>query len=228
MKKFDIELGSWKNALNVECEVKCEKFSSGAFRDAFHVTTKQEKCVLKKYNRKATDTILNTLKSNVENHCRKQVQMHWVARHIASKFKRSAPFKFGQWFTYNRCYYTSFDGQPAAIEEYVPGDFTKYINKKNGECIVVPEDASQVLKDLYEKSECLLHYSYVVTDHKLMLLDIQGSESTLYNPEIATEEIVDADGKEVYFCCGNCSTLAIEAFLSDHKCNKYSYMMELK
>ena len=71
------------------------------------------------------------------------------------------------------------------------------------------------LKD--EKSECLVHYSYVVTDHKLMLLDIQGSESTLYDPEIATEEIMDADGKEVYFCCGNCSTLAIEAFLSDHK-----------
>ena len=82
------------------------------------------------------------------------------------------------------------------------------------------------LKD--EKSECLVHYSYVVTDHKLMLLDIQGSESTLYDPEIATEEIMDADGKEVYFCCGNCSTLAIEAFLSDHTCNKYCDMMELK
>ena len=103
-EKFDIESGSWKNAMNVECEVECEKFSSGAFRDAFHVTIKQgEKWVLKKYNRKATETILNTLKSAVENHCRKQVQMHSVARHIASKFKRSAPSTFGQCFTYNRC-----------------------------------------------------------------------------------------------------------------------------
>ena len=54
--------------MNVECEVECEKFSSGAFRDAFHVTTKQgEKWVLKKYNGKATETTLNTLKSTVEN-----------------------------------------------------------------------------------------------------------------------------------------------------------------
>ncbi len=37
--------------------------------------------------------------------------------------------------------------------------------------------------DLYEKSECLFHYSYGITDHKLMLLDIQGPESTLYDPE---------------------------------------------
>ena len=115
-EKFDIESGSWKNAMNVECEVECEKFSSGAFRDAFHVTTKQgEKWVLKKYNGKATDIILNALKSTVQNHCRKQIQMHSVARHIASKFKRSPPSTFGQCFTYNRCYYTSFDGQPATI-----------------------------------------------------------------------------------------------------------------
>ena len=106
---------------------------------------------MKKYNGKATDNILNALKSTVQNHCRKQVQMHSVARHIASKFKRSPPSTFGQCFTYNRCYYTSFDGQPATIEEYVPGDFTKYINN-NGVCFTVPEDASQVLKDLYEKS----------------------------------------------------------------------------
>ena len=30
-EKFDIESGSWKNAMNVECEVECENFSSGAF-----------------------------------------------------------------------------------------------------------------------------------------------------------------------------------------------------
>ncbi len=227
-EKFDIESGSWENAMNVECEVECEKFSSGAFRDAFHVTTVHgEKWVMKKYNETATNTILNTVKSTVENHCRKQVQMHAVARHITSKFERNAPSTFGQCFKYNRCYYTTFDGQPATIEEYVPGYFTKYINN-NGKSVSVPEDANQGLKDLYEKSECLVHYSYVITDHKLMLLDIQGSESTLYDPEIATEELIDTEAKEVYFCCGNCSTLAIEAFLSDHKCNKYCHMMEFE
>ncbi len=101
--------------------------------------------------------------------------------------------------------------------------FIKYINN-NRKSLSAPEDANQGLKDLYEKSECLVHYSYVITDHKLMLLDIQGSKSTLYDPQIATEGLIGTEANEVYFCCGNCSTLVFKAFLSDHKCNKYCHM----
>ena len=68
----------------------------------------------------------------------------------------------------------------------------------------------------------------MVTDHKLVLLDIQGSAFTLYDPEIATAEIMYKEHHEIYFCCGNCSSVTMAAFLSDHVCNEYCDMMDLK
>ena len=105
--------------------------------------------------------------------------------------------------------------------------FAKYANN-NGNCVPVLEDATQDLKDLFLKAQTLVHYSYVVTDHKLMLLDIQGFAFTLYDPEIARAEIMDKEHHEIYFCCGNCSSLAITAFQSDHVCSEYCDMMDLK
>ena len=61
-----------------------------------------------------------------------------------------------------------------------------------------------------------------------MLLDIQGFAFTLYDPEIARAEIMDKEHHEIYFSCGNCSSLAITAFQSDHVCNEYCDMMDLK
>ena len=57
-----------------------------------------------------------------------------------------------------------------------------------------------------------------------MLLDIQGSEYSLYDPEIATQEHCDEDD-EYYFYCGNLSSLSIDNFLKQHKCNKFCRMM---
>ena len=203
VEKFNIESGAWENAMNVDCEVEGDRFSSGAFRDAFHVSTKHgQKWVLKTYNQKAKNTIVDTLNSTVESHCRKQVQMHAVARHIANEFERNAPSTFGQCFKYNRCYYTLFDCEPTTIQEYVPGEFTKYTNS-NGKSVAIPDAATSILKELYAKAQCLVHDSNVVTDHKLVFLDIQGAEFTLYDPEITTEEIMDKEQRDIYFCCGN-------------------------
>lgn len=38
-ERFEIETATWKNVMTVECKVESVKFSSGAFRDAFHATT---------------------------------------------------------------------------------------------------------------------------------------------------------------------------------------------
>ena len=80
---FETETGTCKNGTTVECKVECIKFSSGVFRGTFHVTTVHgDKWVLQTYNQKAKITISETVKSTVENHCGKQVQMHAVARHL--------------------------------------------------------------------------------------------------------------------------------------------------
>jgi len=72
-----------------------------------------------------------------------------------------------------------------------------------------------------------VHHTYDSSNTKLMLLDIQGSGYRLYDPEIATNDVQDEEDNEVYFCCGNCSSVAINNFLDLHKCNKYCQMMGL-
>ena len=57
-----------------------------------------------------------------------------------------------------------------------------------------------------------------------MIVDIQGSGANLYDPEIATMELL-ADGK--IFCAGNLSKTAIDAFSLQHVCNKYCKILEL-
>ena len=104
--------------------------------------------------------------------------------------------------------------------------FAKLINN-NGKKADLPEDADKDLKDLLAKAECLVHYTYESSNQQLMLLDIQGSGYCLYNPEIATNDIMDASSLEYYFCCGNYSSMGITCFLNEHECNAYCKMMDL-
>ena len=57
--------------------------------------------------------------------------------------------------------------------------------------------------------------------------DIQGSHYNLYDPEIATEELMCSESSEIYFCCGNLSTMSINFFKETHICIKYCKMMNL-
>lgn len=224
LENFDVSTQQWVEVAAEEFAIDTQKFSSGAFRDAFRASTiKPTKCedwVVKTYNDDAVKTIQETANSSIEDNCRKQVQMNSVARHIAQRFKAKAPPEFGECFDYNHCYYTVYNGKPVTVEEYIPGSFYKLINN-DGECLTPTDDSSPHLKELFSKAECLVHYSYVSTKEKLMILDIQGSHYTLYDPEISTAELFDGDTAELYFCCGNCSSIGIQAFLKSHKCNEY-------
>ena len=90
------------------------------------------------------------------------------------------------------------------------------------------ETTSEVCGDkndeFWQKAECLSHFSFEKSDKKLMIVDIQGSGANLYDPEIATVELL-ADGK-ILFCAGNLSKTAIDAFLLQHVCNKYCKILE--
>ena len=98
------------------------------------------------------------------------------------------------------------------IEEYIPGKFTKYVNN-NG--LSIPVDKDDNVR-LLQKAECFAHYTYVKSGEKLMVLDIQGSGYRLYDPEIASTELVVEN--ELLFCVGNLSNTAIQTFLGNHKC----------
>ena len=182
--------------------IQTQKFSSGAFRDAFRATSKTsgtpEQWVVKTYNPKAVEAIVVKLSSTIDDHARKQVQMHVVARHLTQKFALTAPTEFGACFKYNRCYYTTYNDRPATTEEYVPGNFVKYINV-DGTFTYPRDGSSDEYKEQFEKAQCLVHYSYNLSQKKLMLLDIQGSKFDLYDPEIATADIMDDEEVKYIF-----------------------------
>ena len=112
------------------------------------------------------------------------------------------------------------------MEEYIAGTFMKYVNN-DGECIRPPEPCSMDCMEVFAKAQTLVHYSYCASNNKMMVLDIQGSMYRLYDPEISTELLHVEDTNEVYFFCGNLSSLGIRGFLENHVCNKYCRMMAL-
>ena len=100
------------------------------------------------------------------------------------------PPEFGATFENVKVFFAVFKELPAVtIEEYVEGEFQKYVNN-NGLCIPSP---AEEFDEIYAKAQCLVHYSYQISERKLMLLDIQGSSFKLYDPEIATTDLLAND-----------------------------------
>ena len=214
----------------IRLQVDEEKFASGAFRDAYKAKrldppNLRGEWVLKRYQEASLNTIKDVLGMSVEHHTRKQVQMHAVARNITQHFASKTPPQFKETFTYGEVFYSSLNGEPVTIEEFVPGDFFKYVNN-DGICL---ESPSEEYEDVFRKAQCLVHFSYNYSGEKMMLLDIQGSMFSWYDPEIATAELNDDtdNSGEIYFCAGNLSHLSIDKFNSEHKCNQFCAMMNL-
>ena len=239
LEEFDVVNQEWVGQKQLQFSVSVERFSSGGFRDAFKciklVCKEQDKhWVLKLYKESVKQTIQDQIGITIENHARKQVQMHEVARYITKKFKNTASkFSFGKTFNYNKVYYTNYNGEPATIEEFIPGVFVKYINN-NGFCAEPSFASTEQDKETYNKAQTLVHYSYEATDQKMMLLDIQGSSFQVCDPEIATSALTMEDDTaenakdEMLFCCGNLSIVAISNFIAEHQCNKYCKILGLK
>ena len=204
LEQFDVKTREWHYKGNLELAIESTKFDSGAFRDAFkgEEINKQggKVWVVKLYNDKATNTIRDDLCSTLEDHARKQVQMHEVARHVTKGFSMKAPGEFGECFSYNHVFFTKFKDTVATVEEFIPGAFMKYVNN-DGECVHPPETCSSDCKEVFAKAETLVHYSYYASNNQMMILDIQGSMHHLYDPEISTESLRAEETNEVYFCC---------------------------
>lgn len=224
----------WVKSSTLKVLIEAKEFASGAFRDAFLAKPTGENpvhlsvsdWVVKKYKETAIPTIINDLKMSVEDHTRKQVQMHAVARNVTQRFTLKVPVEFGDSFQYGKVFYSQLDDVPVTVEEYVPGEFMKYVNN-DGKCLESHSDDPELVQ-VFEKAQCLAHFSYIFSEEKLMVVDLQGSMYHLYDPEIATKDWEDLTG-EYYFCAGNLSVVSIEEFKKQHnKCSKYCRMLELE
>lgn len=149
--------------------------------------------------------------------------MYIVVREIIKCFVLKVFFNFGVCFKYNKVYYIVFDGNLVIIEEFVEGEFQKYINNIGKVCKLV--DCIDEEEVVIDKVECLVYYSYDLSKKKFMLFDIQGSYYNLYDLEIVIEEFMCFESLEIYFCCGNFFIMSINFFKEIYICNKYCKMM---
>ena len=94
---------------------------------------------------------------------------------------------FGDCFNYNPVYFEKINHECVTVEEFLCGDFQKYINN----------DGSICWKDLEitKKAETLVHYTYEKSNNRLRITDLQRVRYHLYDPEIATQTIVDKKAK---------------------------------
>ena len=58
-----------------------------------------------------------------------------------------------------------------------------------------------------------------------MVVDIQGCDHLLMDPEVATTKLQEDD--EYLFCAGNLASYAIDTLASSHKCNEFCKGLKL-
>lgn len=174
--------------------------------------------MLKKFKEDQIHEIENLFKS-IEEHTRKVVQMNALARNFALTLANEAPVEYGPVLCYTNVYFGRLYGEFVTLENYLEGDFQKHVNN-TGE---VFGDT-----DLTLKAEAFCHFTYERSAKQLMVVDIQGVDHKLFDPEIATSTLCDAKDQSIFFCCGNLSTRAIDKFKAGHICNKYCDMLKLK
>lgn len=95
-----------------------------------------------------------------------------------------------------------------SVEEYLPGAYVKYSNN-NG---YVGKETSSTEERERNTPQAFSHFTFVASDYRLMVVDIQGVNDSYTDPQIHT-----ADGRG--FGAGNLGTFGMEKFLESHRCN---------
>lgn len=209
-----------------------EPFGKGGFREACKATSKapefcRQQWVVKKYLQSTVDIIKET-KQTIEQHTKKVVQMHMLARNFTQKLEKEPKEGenlelYGKTLTYKRIFLGRINGETGErwvkLEEFIDGEFIKYVNNTGIPCGVDSE--------IRQKCESLAHFSYERSDENIMVADMQGSGYVLFDPEIASGELLD--GEEVLFSAGNLPITAITTFIENHSdCNLYCTLLGLK
>jgi hypothetical protein len=77
------------------------------------------------------------------------------------------------------------------------------------------------------KAESLAHFSFVKSNKRLLLVDIQGGEYNLTDPEIAILDGIYNDDDRLLFFAGNLSNEASRNFFMAHKCSVFCNLLGL-
>lgn len=115
---------------------------------------------------------IEDLFGSLEIHTRNFIQMHCLASHFTACFKRNHIPNF------TKLYFGKLNGKCVTTENYINGDFTKYINNTGN--LVADDVGSEVAT----KVETFAHFTYEKSGTQLMVLDIQGVGYNLSDPMI--------------------------------------------
>lgn len=230
MYEFDIHKMSWSTPKISHFCIEETPLGQGGFRKVYKCTCEGKEYVLKRFldlTIKSMDELNEHLevKESPETLARKAIQMHALAYNFADQLRLSLSPEmhkiFGNTFSYNKAKLGKIigDNEFVMIEDFICGHFRKYINNDGS----IDEEKDELVR----KAECLAHFSYQKSKKQLILLDIQGSGHTLFDPEIATA--VDyMEQKELVFCMGNLSVHACVNFVAYHTCNEYCRALGLE
>jgi len=134
LEEFSVETQSWLQPFTISITIDKEAFARGGFCEVFKGFCAEKlygDYVVKRFLSEVTDRIIQRFNS-LEEHARKSVQMHSLARHMAQK-KRAVPEDFGETFRYTKLYFgrCEFDGEicDVTVEKFLEGEnFIKFIN----------------------------------------------------------------------------------------------------
>ncbi len=131
-------------------------------------------------------------------------------------------YHFGRTFRYEDSYLgrISTTRKVVTIDEVAGENLTKYVN--NNGLLASGNDV-----EMQQKAECLVHFSHVISEGKLMLMDLQGSDYSLTDPEIATTD-GSFDQEKLLFCVVNLGKIATNNFFKSHKCNIFCEHLALE
>ena len=174
-----------------------------------------------------TVELIGEIKETPEEQARKSIQMQGLANNfaeqVAAKVEKDGKSDiYGQTFRYVDAFLGNVQStdEIVTIEQCASGTFRKYINN-NGSLSHNQDIEKQ------RKAESLIHVSFVKSNRKLLLVDIQEGGYNLTDPEIATLAGAFDEESHLLFCVGNLSLEAYSNFLKAHKCSAYCGILGL-
>ena len=236
--EFDVSSLQWSHKKEKKLSIEKEPFAHGGFRSVFHAKSeKGEQFVVKKFLPSTLETLKDVNMAiskleTIETLAKKSVQIHMLAKNFAELLQKRISDagvceEFGKTFTYCKAYLGILEENNSSsylmIEEFIEGEFQKYLN--NDGFATYNESVDM---DLVQKAECLSHFSFMKSQSNILLVDIQGANYVLFDPEIATaKDAIDEYGG-LKFCMGNLAKVACDNFIAMHECTKFCKLIDLK
>ncbi|OWZ21438.1 Alpha kinase [Phytophthora megakarya] len=210
---FDVDTLEW-HSTPVRVKLDLVPFATGQLRNAYYL---QELSVDGSPSRLLVAKV--SLRPAEPSTYLSDVEMQAVCAHYAALYNEHEP-------PLKVCYARSWllklrDRERGAlvcsVEEFLPGAYVKYSNNSG----YVGRETSTTEERERNTPQAFSHFSFVASDFRLMIVDIQGVADSYTDPQIHS-----ADGRG--FGVGNLGTFGMEKFLESHRCNEVCRWLGLR